>query len=125
MALAGRIILEIAAVLVALGGLYDLFVPGLPKNLHAICGQDERVQKLVRELLRALGCALAVIGIVCLYLIGASGSDLPARTIALVLILIVPTELTNAFCMHRVKSPFYVPLAFVVIALLGAALVRI
>jgi len=119
MAMAGRITLGIAASLVALGGLYDLLVPSLPRNLDAICGADPRIRRLVRELLRALGGALATNGIVSLYLV-ATGID--RSKLALVLFLIVPAELINAACMYRVKSPYYVPLAFVVLALLGAAL---
>ena len=119
MAVAGRIMLGIAAGLVALGGLYDLLVPSLPPNLEAICGGDGRIRRVVRELLRALGGALATIGVVSLFLVatGIGGSKL-----LLILFLIVPAELINAVSMHRVKSPFYVPLSFVVLALLGAVL---
>jgi len=55
MGVAGRIILATAAVLVAAGGLYDLLVPRLPKNLDQICAANADARRLVRELLRALG----------------------------------------------------------------------
>jgi hypothetical protein len=57
-----RIMLYCAAALIAIGGLYDVFVPRLPSNLVAMCGGDERACKLVRELLRALGGSLVAVG---------------------------------------------------------------
>lgn len=118
MAAFGRVLVGIAAGLVALGGLYDLFVPSLPRNLESFFANNERARKLVRELLRALGGALVTIGIVSLGLV-ITGID--RSKLGLVLFLIVPAELINAACMYRVKSPYYVPLGFVALALLGAA----
>ena len=122
MTLAGRILLEVAAVLVAAGGLYDLLTPRLPENLAQICGANEPTQRLVRELLRALGGALATIGITSAFLVGGRGPVIPASTLVLAVALIVPAELVNALSMYRVKSPFYIPLAFALLAALGAAL---
>jgi hypothetical protein len=123
MILAGRIILAIAAASVAAGGLYDLLVPRLPANLDKICGTNADARRLVRELLRALGGSLVVIGVTSEVLVAGSGARTSASILILVAALIVPTELINALCMYRVKSPFYIPLAFALLALSGTALV--
>ena len=118
----GRIILELAAALIAAGGFYDLFTPRLPSNLVRICGPNEGALRLARELLRALGGSLIAVGGATAYLVAASGSRPDPSILTLVLILILPSELINAFCMYRVGSPFYFPLAFALIAVLGVAL---
>ena len=120
MGVAGRIILATAAVLVAAGGLYDLLVPRLPKNLDQICAANADARRLVRELLRALGGSLTVLGLTSFLLVTASGMPTSRSMLTLVLALLVPAELINAFSMYRVKSPFYFPLGFVLLALLGA-----
>src|SRR6266568_903374 len=118
MPLIARVILETAAALIALGGLYDLFAPRLAPNLAAICGGKEDVQKLVRELLRALGGALAAIGVtVAVVVANTSGNPTSPLTLVLVLLLVLPSEGINAYCMYRVNSPYYFPLAFVLLTL--------
>jgi hypothetical protein len=118
----GRIILEIAAGLITAGGLIDVFTPNLPSNLVMICGTNEAAQKLARELLRALGGALIAVGATTAYLVATSGADPDPSTLVLILLLVVPAELINAISMFRVGSPFYFPLAFASLALLGATL---
>jgi hypothetical protein len=122
MQFAARILLEIAATLITLGGLYDLFVPRLPLNLALICGDNRQAYRLVRELLRALGGALTAIGIAVFVLVALPGPPLPPATLLLVLLLVVPAEGTNALAMRRVGSPFYIPLAFIALTLLGVYL---
>jgi hypothetical protein len=73
MSLSGRLLLETAAGLITAGGLFDVFVSRLPKNLAALCGEDERAVRLVRELLRALGGALVAIGLAVFALAATSG----------------------------------------------------
>jgi hypothetical protein len=117
-----RILLETAAVLITLGGLYDVFVPRLPSHLAALCGHDEKACRLARELLRALGGSLVAIG-VTLGFLAASPSALTYRhNLVLVLLLVLPSEGINSFCMRRVGSPFYIPLAFALLTLLGVLL---
>jgi uncharacterized protein YjeT (DUF2065 family) len=118
----GRIILEIAAVLVTVGGLFDVFTPHLPQRLVMICGGNVAAQKLTRELLRALGGALVAIGAASTFLVTTSGGNPDPSTLVLILLLIGPAEFVNAFSMFRVGSPFYFPLAFASLAILGAAL---
>jgi hypothetical protein len=117
---AARIILELAGTLIALGGLYDLLTPRLPPNLVAICGPNEPAQRLVRELLRALGGSLFAIGLTVCVLAATAG---PAHTwiFVVALLLVLPAEGVNAFCMYRVGSPYYFPLAFALLAVLGVA----
>ena len=122
MPLAARIVLETAAALIALGGLYDLFVPRLPSNLAEICGNNERARKLVRELLRALGGALVAIGRTVALLVAKSDTPPRPLILLLVLLLVLPSETINAFCMRRVGSPFYFPLAFALLTLFGVLL---
>lgn len=122
MPLTARIVLETAAALITLGGLYDLFTPRLPPHLVAICGGSESASRLVRELLRALGGSLVAIGLTVAVLIGASGTPVQPQTLLLVLLLVIPSEGINAFCMYRVGSPFYFPLAFALLAILGVVL---
>ena len=71
----GRIILELAGGLIIAGGIFDLFTPHLPSNLAAICGDNDAVKKLTRELLRALGGSLVAIGAVTTYLAAAVRSE--------------------------------------------------
>jgi len=118
----GRIILEVSAGLIIAGGLYDVFTPRLPSNLAQICGANEGAQKLTRELLRALGGSLIAIGVACAYLVTVSGAQPDGSTILPILLLVVPAEFINAICMFRAGSPFYFPMAFGLLTILGAAL---
>ena len=114
-----RIMLYCAAALIALGGLYDVFVPRLPSNLVAMCGGDERACKLVRELLRALGGSLVAVGATVALLVSRLGVQCRPRTLIL---LVLPSEGINSLGMYRVGSPFLVPLAFTLLTLLGVLL---
>lgn len=117
-----RIVLLTVAALITLGGLYDVFAPRLPANLTAHCGGDERACRLARELLRALGAALVAIGLAVALLVAASGADVPPLTRVVILLLVVPSEGVNAVAMSRFGSPFYIPLAFVLLTCLGVFL---
>lgn len=122
MDLAARLILLICGALIAFGGLYDLFTPRLPLNLLAICGVDHHAQALVRELLRALGGALTAIGFTVSTIALFAGPALSNRDLTLVLLLVLPAEGVNAFCMRRVGSPWKAPAGFATLALLGVIL---
>jgi hypothetical protein len=114
--------LYIAAILVTVGGVYDLFAPRLPANLSAMCGESESARRLARELLRALGGALAAIGISAAILVARMETLPDPSTLVLVLVLIGLAEVINASCMFRVGSPFYIPLTFVLLTILGVVL---
>ena len=122
MDLVARIILVISGALIAFGGLYDLLTPRLPLNLLAICGVSHRSQSLVRELLRTLGAALTAIGLaVCAITLFAGPA--PSRFhLGLILLLVLPAESVNALGMHRVGSPWRIPLAFAILTLIGVTL---
>jgi hypothetical protein len=117
--LAGRITISLAAGLITAGGLYDVFVRRLPANLSAMCGENPAAARLARELLRALGGALVAVGLTIAAVVNLDGGcDLRSRMM-LVLLLVVPSEGVNTFSMYRVGSPFYVPLGFVLLVLVG------
>ena len=117
-----RIILNTAATCIMLGGLYDLFTPKLPPNLVAICGDNIRARKLVRELLRALGGSLFAIGATVAALVNTSTPETLHGTLLLILLLVVPAEGINSISMRKVDSPFFIPLAFLLLTVLGVAL---
>jgi hypothetical protein len=117
--LAGRITLSLAAGLITAGGLYDVFVRRLPANLSTMCGENPAAAKLVRELLRALGGALVAVGLTVAAMVNLDGVCTLRSRLMLVVLLVVPSEGLNAFSMYRVGSPFYVPLGFVLLVLVG------
>jgi uncharacterized protein YjeT (DUF2065 family) len=119
-----RIVLNSAAALIVLGGLYDLLAPKLPPNLVAICGDNDRAQKLVRELLRALGGSLVAVGATIAALVNTSTPETIHHNLLLILLLVIPAEGINSYSMRRVGSPFFVPLAFLLLTILGVALAR-
>jgi len=118
----GAVILETAGVFIAVGGLYDLLMPHLPPNLTAICAGNVLVERLVRELLRALGGALVAVGTTTSVLVAMCGRPLSHFVLILTLVLVLPAEGVNALGMYRVKSPYQIPLAFVALALIGVLL---
>jgi hypothetical protein len=117
-----RIVLNVAAAFIMLGGFYDLFTPKLPPNLTALCGDNDRASKLVRELLRALGGSLVAIGATVAALVNSSTPESLHRTLLLILLLVIPAEGINSISMRKVGSPFYVPLAFLLLTVLGVVL---
>jgi hypothetical protein len=117
-----RIVLNSAAALIFFGGLYDLLTPKLPPNLAAICGDNERARKLVRELLRALGGSLVAIGATVGALVNTSTPENVHRSLLLILLLVIPAEGINSLSMRKVGSPFFIPLAFLLLTILGVAL---
>jgi hypothetical protein len=117
-----RIVLNSAAALIVLGGLYDLLTPKLPPNLAAICGDNDRARKLVRELLCALGGSLIAVGATIAALVNTSTPETTHRNLFLILLLVVPSEGINSLSMRKVGSPFFVPLAFLLLTILGVFL---
>jgi uncharacterized protein YjeT (DUF2065 family) len=117
-----RIVLNIAAALIVLGGLYDFLTPKLPPNLAAICGENDRARKLVRELLRALGGSLVAVGATVAALVNTSTPQTLHRNLSLILLLVIPAEGVNSYSMRKVGSPFFVPLTFLLLTLFGVAL---
>lgn len=122
MYLYSKIVLTVAAACIALGGLYDVFTPHLPTNLACRCFGNEDGRIAIRELLRALGACLVAIGAA----VGVLATTMPrqhnAHAITLILTLVLPSEGMNAIGMHRVGSPYVVPLFFILLTASGAAL---
>jgi hypothetical protein len=117
-----RIVLTVAGTCIALGGLYDVFTPRLPPNLGRRCFGNKEGRIAIRELLRALGGCLVSIGAAVGVLATTLGHQYDSRTVALILTLVLPSEGMNAMGMHRVGSPYIVPLFFILLTVSGAAL---
>jgi hypothetical protein len=117
-----RIVLNSAAAFTVFGGLYDLLTPKLPSSLAAICGDNKGARKLVRELLRALGGSLVAVGTTVAALVITSTPETTHRTLLLILLLVVPAEGINSFSMRRAGSLFYVPLAFLLLTVMGVVI---
>lgn len=118
----GRITLNLAAALITAGGLYDISVRRLPANLSVMCNGNPLSAKLARELLRALGGSLVAIGLTTAALVNLNNGNDQRSGLLLVLLLVVPAEGMNAIGMYRVGSPFYVPLGFILLVLMGVLL---
>jgi hypothetical protein len=116
------VILDLSAALIVSGGFYDVFTPALPPNIRARCGTDQAAQELVRALLRALGGCLIAIGIAVGVLANWPAREGKNWPLALVLILVLPSEGLNGWGMRRVGSPYYVPLTFILLAILGVVM---
>jgi hypothetical protein len=115
----GRILLITSGALIAMGGLYDLLTPKLPLHLSLICAGNIGAEKLVRELLRALGGSLLAIGLLVAILAAMCGYPLSHTVLIFTLVLVLPAEGANAFGMRRVGSPYLIPLAFAALAVAG------
>jgi len=119
-------LLNASALLVVVGGLYDVLTPGVPSHeLEFLRSMGEQPGPasvmLFRELLRALGGALIGVGVSLLALVNLPfrrGERWAAWTVGVVICL---SEGINAVGMARVGGPFWAPLTFVILALLGLA----
>jgi hypothetical protein len=124
----GMGLLYVSGSLVIAGSMYDLFVPSLPANLLAYQGVthstiDTKVATLDLGLLRALGGCLLAIGATALVLV--HGPILRGeRWACLALVMLVGvSEGINSYQMAQFGSPFYAPLTFVGLMLVGVGLV--
>src|SRR3954452_19627037 len=124
----GMGLLYVAGSLVIAGSMYDLFVPTVPTNLLAYQGVtqatiDPRVAALDLGLLRALGGCLLAIGATALVLVHGP-IRLGERSACLALVMLVGvSEGINSYRMSRLGAPFYAPLTYVGIMLVGVGLV--
>ncbi len=125
----GLVLLNVAGVLVILGSLYDLLVPAMPPNhLHyvgAAAGQlDPRYAQLDLAMLRSIGGCLLAIGVTTLII--ANGPIRRGETWArvAVVILVGVSEGNNAYRMFPFDSPWYGPLGFALMTIIGAALAK-
>jgi hypothetical protein len=124
----GLTLLNIAGILVIVGGLYDLLVPSVPLNhlayLDATDEQlDQRLAELDLAMLRSIGGCLLAIGATTLVLTNGPirrGEKWSRFTVA---VLVGVSEGNNAYRMFPFDSPWYGPLGFAVLAVTGAVLV--
>ncbi len=123
----GLVLLNVAGILVILGSLYDLLVPTVPSNhllyLGAVDGQlAPRYAQLDLAMLRSIGGCLLPIGLTTLIL--ANGPIRRGESWArlTVIILVGISEGNNAYRMFPFDSPWYGPLGFALITVIGAAL---
>jgi hypothetical protein len=77
---------------------------------------------VMRELLRALGGCLIAIGAAFGIVINSMDLRHDHRAIALILMLVLPSEGLNAFSMRRVGSPYIIPTIFVLLTIAGTVL---
>ena len=110
-----------------LGGCFDMLIPFIPPNLLDYlkitkAEMSPELSSLIFGLLRALGGCLLAIGITALFLINGPvkrGEQWASWT---VLILIGLSEGINASQMWRFGSPYYGPLTFVILTVIGVML---
>ena len=124
---AALILLNAGATLVNVGGGYDLFVPSLPGHLETFLGAatdelDGRVAALLLGLLKALGGCLIAVGITTVVLINGPFRRGERWASAAILGLVGIAEGINAFQMYQVDAPFWAPLGFIALVVLGVVL---
>ena len=124
----GMSLLYVAGSLVIAGSMYDLFVPSLPANLLAYQGVtqatiDTRVATLDLGLLRALGGCLLAIGATALVLVHGPIRRSERWALLTLVMLVGVSEGINSYQMARFGAPFYAPLTYVGIMLVGIGLV--
>jgi len=120
----GLIMLNCAAALVLLGGCFDMLMPAVPANLLSYLGipradMSPQVSSLLLGFLRALGGCLLAIGLTSLLIINGPLKRGDRWASWALLILIGVSEGINASQMWRFGSPYYGPLAFVALTVLG------
>jgi hypothetical protein len=124
----GLLLLNLAALLVISGSLYDLLVPAVPANhvryIGAVNPQAApRLAELDLAMLRSIGGCLLAVGIASLLLTNGPVRRGDGWARLSVLILIGVAEGNNSYRMYPFGSPWYGPLSFALLAALGVVLV--
>lgn len=123
----GRILLNLAGVLVIAGALYDLLVATVPAN-HLIYLEatnhrlDPRYAELDLAMLRSIGGCLLAVGVTTLLLANGPVRRGEPWSMVAAAVLVGLAEGNNAYRMYPFNSPWYGPLAFAVLAISGAVL---
>jgi hypothetical protein len=121
-------LLYVSGILVVAGSMYDLLVPTVPTNHLAYLGitsatLDPKFAALDLGPLRALGGCLLAIGATALILVhGPIRRGERWASLAL-MVLVGVSEGINASQMARFGSPYFAPLTFVGLMLVGVGLV--
>jgi hypothetical protein len=118
------IILNCAAAAVMLGGCYDMFLPAVPANLLDYLGitkaeMSPRLASLLLGFLHALGGCLLAIAVTAFLLVNGPVKRGERWASWTLLILIGISEGINATQMWRFGSPYYWPLTFVALTVVG------
>jgi hypothetical protein len=124
----GLVLLNLAGVGVIAGSLYDLLIPAVPENHQGYLGVsdgplDPRFAELDLAMLRSIGGCLMAIGITTLVLVNGPLRRGEPWALATVVVLVVLSEGNNAYRMYHFGSPWYGPLGFAILTVVGAALV--
>ena len=124
----GLVVLNVAAALVIVGASYDLFVPTVPPNHLRYVGDlspasGSRFAEIDLAMLRSIGGCLLAIGIACLLLVNGPVRRGSQLALIVVVLLIVVAEGNNAYRMYPIASPWYGPLGFAILGVVGAVLV--
>jgi hypothetical protein len=123
----GLVLLNMAGVLVIAGALYDLLVPCVPANHLAYVGAatdrlDPRYAELDLAMLRSIGGCLLAVGLTTLILTNGPVRRGEPWALLAAAMLVGVAEGNNAYRMYPFNSPWYGPLGFAVLAIIGAAL---
>jgi hypothetical protein len=126
----GLVLLNLAGVGVIAGSLYDLLVPDVPESHLGYLGVssgslDPRFADLDLAMLRSIGGCLLAIGVTALVLVNGPIRRGESWALATFVVLVALSEGNNAYRyrMYRFGSPWYGPLGFAILAVVGAALV--
>jgi hypothetical protein len=123
----GLVLLNMAGVLVIAGALYDLLVPSVPANHLAYVGvatnrPDPRYAELDLAMLRSIGGCLLAVGLTTLILTNGPVRRGERWSLLAAAMLVGVAEGNNAYRMYPFNSPWYGPLGFAMLAIVGAAL---
>lgn len=110
-----------------LGGCFDMLIPSVPSNLLGYLGAvkadvSAQLSSLLLGLLHALGGCLFAIGMVAIFMINGPVKRGERWASWALVILIGISEGVNASQMWRFGSPYYGPLAFVALTIVGIVL---
>ena len=122
-------ILNCAAALVMLGGCFDMLIPAVPSNLLGYlevpkADMSPHLSSLLLGLLRALGGCLLAIGLTAFLIINGPLKRGESWASWALLTLIGLSESINASQMWRFGSPYYWPLVFVTLTVVGVMILR-
>jgi len=125
----GLSLLNCAAALVMLGGCFDMLIPAVPSNLVGYlkitsAEVSPQLSSLLLGLLRALGGSLLAVGITGLLIINGPLKRGERWASWALLVLIGFSEGINASQMWRFGSPYYFPLAFIALTVVGVIFIK-
>ena len=125
----GLVLLNVAGTLVIAGSLYDLLVPTIPPNHVAYIGTadrqlDPRYAELDIAMLRSIGGCLLAIGVTVLVLANGPIRRGEGWARVALAVLIGVSEGNNAYRMFPFGSPWYGPLTFAALGIVGSILAR-